>query len=68
MREIFRWIDKDGGIHEYRFTNNVCDGFFSNGIEAHQEQNYKGRLMDVNWREGLKLAGFDLLTKEDKGV
>lgn len=58
MREIFRWIDKEGGVHEYRFEDNICEGFFSNGVEG---KDYKGKVLTDTFREGLEDAGFKII-------
>jgi len=59
MKKIFKWIDKGGKEHEYRFTDNICDGFFSSGVEAYQEQKYKGKELTEIWEENLISAGFN---------
>jgi len=59
-REIYRWLS-DGDMHEYRFLNGVCEGFFSNDVERHKEQNYKGRKLTETWKKGLQEAGFLLV-------
>lgn len=61
MDQIFRWIDQDKNVHEYRFTDGVCDGFFSNGVENNPEQNYKGRELTDEFRETIESRGFDLV-------
>jgi len=56
MKGTFRWIDKDNNVHEYRFTNNICDGFFSNDKLTNPK--YKGRELTEVWRKNLPEAGF----------
>jgi len=57
-KEIFRWIDKEGNKHEYRFSNGICDGFFSNNIENYD---YKGKKLTDDWRKNLQDMGFLLI-------
>lgn len=54
-KEIFRWVDGEN-IHEYRFTDGVCDGFFSNNKEKDSVD--KGKLITDIWRKNLPEAGF----------
>ena len=55
--QIFRWKN-EGDIYEYRFTNGVCDGFFTNGNETHTHKNYKNRHLTEIWKSSLPKAGF----------
>lgn len=59
-KRVFRWIDGEN-IHEYRFTNRICDGFFSNDKELY---NYKGRELTKTWEENLPIAGFKEILKD----
>ena len=52
----------EGDIHEYRFTDGICDGFFTNDIESAVEQNYKGRHITDDWLANLPEAGFKKVT------
>ena len=61
MKEIYRWRDGED-VHEYRFMDNVCTGFFSNGKEQAKPQKYKGRSMTDAWLSNLPKAGFKLVT------
>lgn len=54
-KEIFRWVDGEN-IHEYRFTDGVFDGFFSNDKEKDSVD--KGKLITDIWRKNLPEAGF----------
>ena len=55
-KEIYRWTNKEGVICEYRFTDDICDGFFENDKETHPE--YKGRSATTEWLTNLPSAGF----------
>jgi len=59
MKKTFKWIDKESKEYEYRFTDNICDGFFSSGVETHQEKKYKGKELTETWEENLIIAGFN---------
>lgn len=59
MKEIFRWINGED-INEYRFTDEICDGFFTNGVESGRD--HKGKELTPLWRENLTLAGFMRVT------
>lgn len=61
MKQIFRWVN-GSDVHEYRFTDGICDGFFTNGVEAAVEQGYKGRPITDAWLKSLPDAGFVEIT------
>ena len=56
MEEKYKWTDKDGNTHEYRFNNDICQGFFLAGEK--EMSGYRGKRMTDNWKKGLKEAGF----------
>ncbi len=57
MKQVFRWVSPRG-THEYRFTDGVCDGFFSNDVEDAIEMGYKGKPITDPWLSALPEAGF----------
>ena len=57
MEQIFRW-KSESGVHEYRFTDGICDGFFSNDVEGAIEMGYKGKPITDMWLAALPEAGF----------
>lgn len=57
MNQIFRWVNGDN-VHEYRFIDGICDGFFTNGVETALEQRYKGKPITDAWLANLPDAGF----------
>ena len=62
MKEIYRWVDKENKVHEYRFMDGVCEGFFTDGVESALEQNYKGKPITDTWLSVLPIAGFNKIT------
>ena len=56
-KEIFRYISKEGGKAEFRFTNGKCDGFFVDDKREYDDK-YKGKFLDDDFIKGLKVSGF----------
>lgn len=63
MKQIFRWVN-DNGVHEYRFTDGICDGFFTNDVESALQMGYKGKPITDEWLANLPSAGFEEVTSE----
>ena len=57
--EIYRWIDEEGNVHEHRFENGKCLGFFTNGVNRF---NYENRELTEQWRKNLIECGFKPLS------
>ena len=56
-KKIFRYISKEGGKAEFRFTNGKCDGFFVDNKREYDDK-YKGKFLDDDFIKGLKVSGF----------
>lgn len=58
MVKIYEYTNKQGEKAQYRFTNNICDGFFLDNKLMYEEKGYKGKKLTEQWNEGLSNAGF----------
>ena len=61
MEKIYEWTTKEGEKAQYRFTNDMCDGFFLDD-KLIDEKGYKGKHLTESWNENLSNAGFVVIT------
>lgn len=55
-KKIYRYINDIGESCEYRFVNDVLEGFFVNDVN--RGSRHEGEKLTPKWEEGLKEAGF----------
>lgn len=57
MREIYRYINKDGKYCEYRFLDGFCEGFFVDGKEDSNSEKYVGKKKTEKFIKNIEMCG-----------